>query len=249
MTSMNNIQYLTNKYNLNELKLTFTRGRYNYKDWGIYDKISPNGLTLQVNFKNIQNFQIWDNLVNELSGIFCASINFLTQYEQRRVYNSGIVNYLNNNTIYGTLSEETICTENLTPFKSILPFRGNMGLKHAPDANRGFDLSSAIITTRINSNINSNNEIIDYNDYNDYNDNNEQILYSDSLLISLPTPDFSMPYNVITLTCTIIVLFFGSMFNLLIRRFNSRYESDQSKSLLERLISFISKIFKKNKQD
>ncbi|CAG8586223.1 8487_t:CDS:1, partial [Racocetra persica] len=40
-----------------------------------------------------------------------------------------------------------------------------------------------------------------------------------TLLVSLPTPDFSMPYNVITLTCTVIALFFGSMFNLMTRSF------------------------------
>lgn len=39
--------------------------------------------------------------------------------------------------------------------------------------------------------------------------------YTESLLIRLPTPDFSMPYNVITLTCTVLALFFGSAFNLM----------------------------------
>ncbi len=44
-------------------------------------------------------------------------------------------------------------------------------------------------------------------------------IYTETLLVSLPTPDFSMPYNVITLTCTVIALFFGSMFNLMTRGF------------------------------
>ncbi|KAG0337612.1 hypothetical protein BG004_007572 [Podila humilis] len=44
-------------------------------------------------------------------------------------------------------------------------------------------------------------------------------VYTETLLVSLPTPDFSMPYNVITLTCTVIALFFGSMFNLMTRSF------------------------------
>lgn len=29
----------------------------------------------------------------------------------------------------------------------------------------------------------------------------------------LPMPDFSMPYNVITITCTILALFFGQLVN------------------------------------
>lgn len=46
-----------------------------------------------------------------------------------------------------------------------------------------------------------------------------QRIYTETVLVSLPTPDFSMPYNVITLTCTLMALFFGSMFNMLTRRF------------------------------
>lgn len=40
-----------------------------------------------------------------------------------------------------------------------------------------------------------------------------------SLLLSLPTPDFSMPYNVIILTSTVIALAFGSVYNIVVRRF------------------------------
>ncbi|GAA95650.1 uncharacterized protein L969DRAFT_44522 [Mixia osmundae IAM 14324] len=42
-------------------------------------------------------------------------------------------------------------------------------------------------------------------------------IYSSSALLSMPTPDFSMPYNVIILTSTCIALFFGSIFNLMTR--------------------------------
>ncbi|KND00994.1 GPI-anchor transamidase subunit GPI16 [Spizellomyces punctatus DAOM BR117] len=73
--------------------------------------------------------------------------------------------------------------------------------EHPPDANRGFDIGAAVISLRA-----------------DEGEQNTRI-YTETLLISLPTPDFSMPYNVITLTCTLIALFFGSMFNLLTRRF------------------------------
>ncbi|GAA6056617.1 hypothetical protein JCM3770_006358 [Rhodotorula araucariae] len=37
-------------------------------------------------------------------------------------------------------------------------------------------------------------------------------------LLSLPTPDFSMPYNVIILTSTVVALFFGSVMNGLVRQ-------------------------------
>ncbi len=44
-------------------------------------------------------------------------------------------------------------------------------------------------------------------------------LHTETLLISLPTPDFSMPYNVICLACTVVAIAFGSVHNLTTRRF------------------------------
>ena len=43
-------------------------------------------------------------------------------------------------------------------------------------------------------------------------------LNTPTTLISLPTPDFSMPYNVIILTSTVVALFFGSVMNGLVRK-------------------------------
>lgn len=42
--------------------------------------------------------------------------------------------------------------------------------------------------------------------------------YTEVLLVPLTTPDFSMPYNVITITCTVFALYFGSLLNALRRR-------------------------------
>lgn len=44
-------------------------------------------------------------------------------------------------------------------------------------------------------------------------------IYTPVLLVDLATPDFSMPYNVIIMSCTLIALIFGSVFNLLARKF------------------------------
>ncbi|KAF2718411.1 Gpi16 subunit, GPI transamidase component [Polychaeton citri CBS 116435] len=76
--------------------------------------------------------------------------------------------------------------------------------EYPPDANRGFDVAPAIIRVLRTS-----------------DDTGEQDYYlrTTSLLLPLPTPDFSMPYNVIILSSTVIALGFGSMFNLLVRRF------------------------------
>lgn len=42
--------------------------------------------------------------------------------------------------------------------------------------------------------------------------------YTEVLLVPLTTPDFSMPYNVITFTCTVLALYFGSLLNVLRKR-------------------------------
>merc|ERR1712001_574109 len=39
-------------------------------------------------------------------------------------------------------------------------------------------------------------------------------LYTEALLVNLPTPDFSMPYNVICLACTVVALAFGPLVNI-----------------------------------
>lgn len=60
-------------------------------------------------------------------------------------------------------------------------------------------------------------------------------LYSEPLLISLPTPDFSMPYNVICFVCTVIAIGFGSIFNLTTRTLQPASAAKKEK-LLTRIL-------------
>ncbi|CUM62821.1 uncharacterized protein PRCAT00000379001 [Priceomyces carsonii] len=72
--------------------------------------------------------------------------------------------------------------------------------EYPPDANHGFAIEPAIVSV--------------------FNKTGESTyeFRTTSLLLSLPTPDFSMPYNVIILTCTVMSLAFGSIFNLLTKK-------------------------------
>ena len=70
--------------------------------------------------------------------------------------------------------------------------------EHQPDAQRGWDLPPAVITPVEPSN---------------------SRMYTAGLLVDLATPDFSMPYNVIIFTCSLMAFIFGSVFNLLTRKF------------------------------
>lgn len=72
------------------------------------------------------------------------------------------------------------------------------------DPNRGFDVGGAIVT------------------YGTSPDHQVHTLVTPKLLLTMATPDFTMPYNVITLTSTIIVLFYGTIFNICYRRFYRR---------------------------
>jgi phosphatidylinositol glycan class T len=73
--------------------------------------------------------------------------------------------------------------------------------EYPPDANRGFDVPAAVVKVLGPSG------------------EEEEVLRTTSLLLSLPTPDFSMPYNVIIFTSTVMALAFGFVFNLMVRRF------------------------------
>ncbi|KAH0102555.1 putative GPI transamidase component Gpi16, partial [Aureobasidium melanogenum] len=77
--------------------------------------------------------------------------------------------------------------------------------EYPPDANRGFDVAPSIVKLLTNSTNGGHNPPV--------------YLRTTSMLLPLPTPDFSMPYNVIILTSTVMAMAFGSIFNLVVRRF------------------------------
>lgn len=80
--------------------------------------------------------------------------------------------------------------------------------EYPPDANHGFNIAPAVINV--------------------FGDNNYfYTTRTSSLLLTLPTPDFSMPYNVIILTCTVMALAFGSVFNLLVKRVVTEEEAEE----------------------
>ncbi|KAK5702046.1 Subunit of the glycosylphosphatidylinositol transamidase complex-like protein [Elasticomyces elasticus] len=99
--------------------------------------------------------------------------------------------------------------------------------EYPPDANRGFDVAPAVIRILPN---NTNGEGAASSQH--LGEGQGSYIRTTSLLLPLPTPDFSMPYNVIILTSTVIALGFGSIFNLLTRRFVLAEEVPVSKLAL-----------------
>lgn len=84
--------------------------------------------------------------------------------------------------------------------------------EYPPDANHGFELEPAVFAVK------NSNGGIDY------------VMRSTTNLLTLPTPDFSMPYNVIILTSTVMSLTFGSIFNMLTKKTVTEEEADELNS-------------------
>lgn len=127
------------KFHIKAMELSFTQGRWNYERWGGFDPISsrnakPPGVELWAVFDVPLN-QVdasWKNLTHSLSGLFCASINFLessTSYSAPKWAFQSDLGSLR----YGTLPREAVCTENLTPWLKLLPCRDKAGLSALMD--------------------------------------------------------------------------------------------------------------------
>ncbi|OAE19255.1 hypothetical protein AXG93_3507s1270 [Marchantia polymorpha subsp. ruderalis] len=144
------ISQLVRKFHISELELSFTQGRWNYERWGALDPVGssnakPSGVELWAEF-DVPSDQVdptWRNLTHALSGLFCASINFLEspavvaapslvfgsrinkgaskEGHTANVRKSGVVRY-------GALPREAVCTENLTPWLKLLPCRDKAGI-------------------------------------------------------------------------------------------------------------------------
>ncbi|KIK81784.1 hypothetical protein PAXRUDRAFT_832609 [Paxillus rubicundulus Ve08.2h10] len=93
--------------------------------------------------------------------------------------------------------------------------------EHPPDAMRGWDLPPAVLfPVLIDGPVKYmvNDSFVDGIGTRDRHRTIPHRMYTPTLLVDLPTPDFSMPYNVIILSCTLVTLIFGSIFNLLTRK-------------------------------
>lgn len=88
----------------------------------------------------------WLTLTNALSGLFCASLNFIDStrttrpvmsFEPRGDHSKAALENLH--LLHGTLPREVVCTENLTPFLKLLPCKGKAGISSLLDGHKLFD--------------------------------------------------------------------------------------------------------------
>lgn len=94
--------------------------------------------------------------------------------------------------------------------------------EYPPDANHGFYMGPAIITASLPIARNYTGLPLDgstiSSSFNASRDGYLVQMRTETILITLPTPDFSMPYNVICLACTAVALAFGPLHNISTKR-------------------------------
>ncbi|XP_072013804.1 GPI transamidase component PIG-T-like [Amphiura filiformis] len=114
--------------------------------------------------------------------------------------------------------------------------------EHPPDANIGFHIGSAVVTAKMLTPANytspAQHQSLLAESFSKHSSDQGFFLrlYTEPLLIQLPTPDFSMPYNVICLACTVVAIGFGSLHNLTTRRFVVSETKKQKGGLLKRIL-------------
>lgn len=96
----------------------------------------------------LRAFSRWITLNNALSGLFCASLNFIDStrttrpvetFEPTGDHTTTSLSKLH--LLHGTLPREVVCTENLTPFLKLLPCKGKAGISSLLDGHKLFDAS------------------------------------------------------------------------------------------------------------
>ncbi|EFN64949.1 GPI transamidase component PIG-T [Camponotus floridanus] len=125
------------RHNIDELHVTLTEGLWNYQKWGYPFHDAGPGAEITAWFnKNVTNIdKEWKGLTNALAGLLCASLNFIDTsnsmspeftFRPTGLVMDGLINA--NHLRYSSLPKEIVCTENLTPFKKLLPCDSKRGL-------------------------------------------------------------------------------------------------------------------------
>lgn len=126
---------IVSQQRVQELHLSLTQGRWQHLKWGYPFQEAPPGAHLWAWFApdTLSVSSAWKNLTNALSGQLCASLNFVddtvTVSPKRSFQPQGWVRSANSSLLrYAALPRESVCTENLTPWKKLLPCSSKAGL-------------------------------------------------------------------------------------------------------------------------
>ncbi|XP_063988657.1 GPI transamidase component PIG-T [Diachasmimorpha longicaudata] len=127
---------LINRHHVQELHISLTEGLWKYRKWGYPVVDAGPGAEIYAWFQEeVQDVdKEWKALTNALSGLLCASLNFVDSSNSMSPEFSfrplGVLEKPPNSSHlrYSSLPREIVCTENLTPFKKLLPCDSKRGL-------------------------------------------------------------------------------------------------------------------------
>ena len=138
-----------------ELHLRFTLGRWDAESWGArpWDGKREGGTGVELwawldAQTDAEADEKWLILTNALSGLFCASLNFIDEsrtirpimsFQPEGDHPNGTL--ATTRLLHGVLPHEVVCTENLTPFLKLLPCKGKAGIATLLDGHKLFDAS------------------------------------------------------------------------------------------------------------
>ena len=129
---------LLGEYRVQEMSLSLTQGLWRYGQWGYPVSGHPPGASLEARFlPAVESVdRQWSGLTNGLAGLLCASLNKLDtsqaispafSFQPRGALGANLTQ-ARENARFGILPKENVCTENLTPWKKLLPCKGKRGL-------------------------------------------------------------------------------------------------------------------------
>lgn len=143
---------IMSRANTHELHLRFSQGWWDAESWGVppANGTFAGGVGVEmwawVAGDDLAEAQAnWHRLAHSLSGLFCASLNFLdktavTQLDSDILPRSGDASVGENLFLLrGALPGEPVCTENLTPFIKLLPCKARAGVASLLDGHHLFD--------------------------------------------------------------------------------------------------------------
>ncbi|XP_022117448.2 GPI transamidase component PIG-T [Pieris rapae] len=131
------LKEIMSRFQVEELHLTLTEGQWRHKQWGYPVMDAAPGAELYAWFSptvsDVNNN--WKKLSATLSGLFCASLNFIDAHNtispKMALTPLGAMNigpnYTSQFARYASLPREIVCTENLTPWKKLLPCESSHG--------------------------------------------------------------------------------------------------------------------------
>ncbi|RWS07996.1 GPI transamidase component PIG-T-like protein [Dinothrombium tinctorium] len=131
-----------------EMHFSLAKGFWKNSAWGYNARDAPNGAELTVYFQSFQDNpqKAWRDVTSVLSGHFCASLNFIDKAATvQPVYSFKPEGVLQNGSMrndllfYAALPHEALCTENLTPWKKLLPCFDKAGLASLLNARHIFN--------------------------------------------------------------------------------------------------------------